>query len=89
MLALNVQQFVSAEIKDVYNWLEEDFHPLLLCKRMSTVFDWLATQPQLEHLVPALKQVTVMRLLKQVSCLPLFSPFFWLDDDANILTYIV
>lgn len=30
-------QYVVPEVKELYNWLEVDFHPLKLCGRVSKV----------------------------------------------------
>lgn len=30
-------QYVVPEVKELYNWLEVDFHPLKLCSRVSKV----------------------------------------------------
>lgn len=33
----NVLQHVVLEVKELYNWLEVDFHPLKLCSRVTKV----------------------------------------------------
>ena len=41
----NVVQYVVPEVKELYNWLEVDFHPLKLCSRVSKVgFVFSSTQ---------------------------------------------
>ncbi|XP_010221609.1 PREDICTED: eukaryotic translation initiation factor 3 subunit A-like, partial [Tinamus guttatus] len=37
MVRFNVVQYVVPEVKELYNWLEVDFHPLKLCSRVSKV----------------------------------------------------
>ncbi len=56
------------QVKDLYMWMEVEFHPLYLCERVTTVLDFLkeTEEPELMQYVPALQNNTVMRLLKQV-----------------------
>ena len=67
--ALGILQYVNPELKEVYRWLEEEFHPLQLCQKLSPIFEWLKTQDKLAQYVAPLRQITLMRLMKQV-CSP-------------------
>lgn len=55
----------------MYNWLEVDFNPLNLCKRVQTVVDAIEAIPgennPLAPYVRPLKDVTIMRLIRQIS----------------------
>ena len=65
----NVIPYAKPEVKDLYTWLEVEFHPLHLCERVTVVLDSLKEtgEPELMQYIPALQNNTVMRLLKQVS----------------------
>jgi len=70
----NVIQHVYPETRDLYKWLEVEFHPLKLSSRVSKSLDFIETNTQAEILaenyvqyVPAIKEIVVTRLLKQIS----------------------
>ncbi|XP_067858229.1 eukaryotic translation initiation factor 3 subunit A [Heptranchias perlo] len=71
MVRFNVMQYAVPEVKEVYNWLEMDFHPLKLCGRVTKVLNWIRDQsekePDLQHYVPHLQNNTILRLLQQVA----------------------
>merc|ERR1712018_29563 len=58
-------------LQDLHMWLEIEFHPLLLCKRveatLKTIEDDNDEKSQLQQYLPALREITLVRLLKQVS----------------------
>lgn len=70
--------YVSAEVKDLYNLLENEFHPLDLAAKAQPVLskfpnlsDKLSTaspvpEVHLEQYVPALERLTTLRVLQQV-----------------------
>lgn len=61
----------SEEYRNLYNWLEIDFNPLNLCKRVQTVVKAIEAIPgennPLAPYVRPLKDVTIMRLIRQIS----------------------
>jgi translation initiation factor 3 subunit A len=68
----NVVQHVFPEVKDLYKWLEVEFHPLKLSERVTKCLDFIESKPDLKsenyaQYVPALKEILVTRLVKQVS----------------------
>ncbi|XP_074855165.1 eukaryotic translation initiation factor 3 subunit A [Carettochelys insculpta] len=71
MVRFNVVQYVVPEVKELYNWLEVDFHPLKLCSRVTKVLNWVKDQaekePELQLYVPHLQNNTILRLLQQVA----------------------
>nr|XP_033799146.1 eukaryotic translation initiation factor 3 subunit A isoform X2 [Geotrypetes seraphini] len=71
MVRFNVLQYVVPEVKEVYNWLEVDFHPLKLCGRVTKVLDWVKEQAEkeseLQQYVLQLQNNTILRLLQQVA----------------------
>ncbi|MEE6486681.1 hypothetical protein FKM82_014669 [Ascaphus truei] len=71
MVRFNVLQYVVPEVKELYNWLEVDFHPLKLCGRVTKVLDWIKEQsekePDLTQYVAQLQNNTILRLLQQVA----------------------
>merc|ERR1712018_705106 len=58
-------------LQDLHMWLEVEFHPLLLCKRveatLKSIEDEDDEKSQLQQYLPALREITLVRLLKQVS----------------------
>jgi len=58
-------------LQDLYKWLEVEFHPLLLCKRVETTLKVIEDdndeKSQLQQYLPALREITLVRLLQQVS----------------------
>ncbi|XP_077113989.1 eukaryotic translation initiation factor 3 subunit A [Ranitomeya variabilis] len=71
MVRFNVLQYVVPEVKELYNWIEVDFHPLKLSARVTKVLDWVKDQaekePELQQYVPQLQNNTILRLLQQVA----------------------
>lgn len=59
----------SSRLQELYGWLEVDFHPLQLCSRVHTVVEELRADEgsPLQQYVPALQDVTLVRLIRQVS----------------------
>ncbi|XP_040292854.1 eukaryotic translation initiation factor 3 subunit A isoform X3 [Bufo bufo] len=71
MVRFNVLQYVVPEVKELYNWLEVDYHPLKLSARVTKVLDWIKEQaekePELQQYVLQLQNNTILRLLQQVA----------------------
>ncbi|XP_078500033.1 eukaryotic translation initiation factor 3 subunit A isoform X1 [Lissotriton helveticus] len=71
MVRFNVLQHVLPEVKELYNWLEVDFHPLKLCGGVTKVLDWIRDQSEkeleLQQYVQQLQNNTILRLLQQVA----------------------
>ena len=58
------------QMKDLYNWLEVEFHPLQLCNKVDTSLKALAECEDgtvLSQYSDALRDMTLIRLLKQVA----------------------
>merc|ERR1712203_910187 len=57
-------------LQELHKWLEVEFNPLLLCKRVETTLKLIEEddeKSQLQQYLPALREITLVRLLKQVS----------------------
>ncbi|XP_034040198.1 eukaryotic translation initiation factor 3 subunit A isoform X2 [Thalassophryne amazonica] len=71
MVRFNLLQYVVPEVKELYNWLEVDFHPLKLSGRVTKVLNWVRDQAEkesdLQQYVPQLQSNTILRLLQQVA----------------------
>ncbi|XP_017296552.1 eukaryotic translation initiation factor 3 subunit A isoform X2 [Kryptolebias marmoratus] len=71
MVRFNLLQYVVPEVKELYNWLEVDFHPLKLSGRVTKVLNWVRDQAEkeadLQQYVPHLQSNTILRLLQQVA----------------------
>ncbi|MEQ2188148.1 Eukaryotic translation initiation factor 3 subunit A, partial [Goodea atripinnis] len=71
MVRFNLLQYVLPEVKELYNWLEVDFHPLKLSGRVTKVLNWVRDQAEkeadLQQYVPHLQSNTILRLLQQVA----------------------
>ncbi|KAI1938725.1 eukaryotic translation initiation factor 3 subunit A [Ophidiomyces ophidiicola] len=55
------------EIRDLYNILEVDFHPLSICKKITPILKQIGTDPEMEKYVLPLQQVILTRLFQQLS----------------------
>lgn len=69
LLKYNVMQYVYPQVKDLFEWLEVEFHPLKLGHKVNQCLEFLQTKndPDFIQYVPAIKDITVMRLLKLVT----------------------
>jgi len=66
----NVVAAASPEMQDLYNWLEVEFHPLVLCERVDLKLKDIDENEELASLKQydkALRDITLIRLLKQVA----------------------
>ena len=68
----NVVQHVFPEVKDLHKWLEIEFHPLKLSERVTKCLDFIENNKDLQNenyaqYIPALKEISVTRLVKQIS----------------------
>ncbi|ORY63435.1 uncharacterized protein BCR38DRAFT_436831 [Pseudomassariella vexata] len=55
------------EIRDLYNILEVDFHPLSIVKKISPILTKIGDDPQMKQYIPPLQQVILTRLFQQLS----------------------
>lgn len=58
---------VRPEIRDLYNILEVDFHPLSICKKITPILKQIGANPEMEKYVVPLQQVILTRLFQQLS----------------------
>lgn len=62
----DVLQLLSPELQQLYQFLEVDFDPLHLCSKVTPIFESLDSQNTLKQYVEPLKEITLVRLIKQV-----------------------
>ncbi|KAL9078554.1 MAG: hypothetical protein Q9157_002512 [Trypethelium eluteriae] len=55
------------EIRELYNILEVDFHPLSICRRISPILSQIGADPEMEKYILPLQQVILTRLFQQLS----------------------
>ncbi|KAF2643189.1 hypothetical protein P280DRAFT_467254 [Massarina eburnea CBS 473.64] len=55
------------EIRDLYNILEVDFHPLSICKKISPILAKIGADEEMKKYVGPLQQVILTRLFQQLS----------------------
>lgn len=55
------------EIRDLYNILEVDFHPLSICQKISPILAQIGADPDMQKYVFPLQQVILTRLFQQLS----------------------
>lgn len=55
------------EIRDLYNILEVDFHPLSICKKISPILAKIGADEEMNKYVGPLQQVILTRLFQQLS----------------------
>jgi translation initiation factor 3 subunit A len=58
---------VRPEIRELYNILEVEFHPLSICKKIEPVIAIIAKDPEMAPYVKPLHQVILTRLFQQLS----------------------
>ncbi|KAI9308345.1 hypothetical protein BJ944DRAFT_156433 [Cunninghamella echinulata] len=63
----NILSRVRPEIRELYNILEVQFHPLSICKKINPIMIKLSEDPELVKYVRPLHQVILTRLLQQLS----------------------
>ncbi|KAF2271134.1 hypothetical protein CC78DRAFT_528060 [Lojkania enalia] len=56
-----------SEIRDLYNILEVDFHPLSICKKISPILTKIGADEEMKKYVGPLQQVILTRLFQQLS----------------------
>ncbi|KAG5319713.1 EIF3A factor, partial [Pseudoatta argentina] len=69
IVRLNVVVLASPQLQELYSWLEVEFHPLELCSRVDSVIQTLQADensPLIQY-IPALQDVTLVRLVHQIS----------------------
>jgi translation initiation factor 3 subunit A len=66
---VNVVSLASPHLQELYTWLEVEFHPLQLCSRVHSAIEELRADESspLQQYVPALQDVTLVRLIRQIS----------------------
>ncbi|XP_073969168.1 eukaryotic translation initiation factor 3 subunit a isoform X2 [Rhodnius prolixus] len=64
LVRMNVVQLASPQLQELYQCLEVDFNPLTLCKRVQDVTSQLQGD---EQYIPPLQDVTLVKLIRQVS----------------------
>ena len=55
------------EIRELYQILEVDFHPLSICRKISPILTAIGSDPEMEKYVLPLQQVILTRLFQQLS----------------------
>ncbi|KAL5471152.1 hypothetical protein EMCRGX_G029236 [Ephydatia muelleri] len=63
----SVVQLVTPDLQQLYKYLEEDFNPLLLCKRVVPILEKLQEDKLFSQYIEPLKAIVLVRLVKQVS----------------------
>jgi translation initiation factor 3 subunit A len=61
-----VLQYVPLELQQLHQYLELEFNPLLLCKRVSPILEGLESDDVLKEYVESLRETTLIRLIKEV-----------------------
>ncbi|CAM1317879.1 EIF3A (predicted), partial [Pycnogonum litorale] len=70
LIRQNVLPYAMTQIQELHKWLEIEFHPLDLCDRIDVCLKELEKNEELvelQHYIPAVQKISVMRLLFQVS----------------------
>ncbi|KAL9061589.1 MAG: hypothetical protein Q9162_000121 [Coniocarpon cinnabarinum] len=66
-LAKGLLKRARPEIRELYNILEVDFHPLSICQKISPILAQIGSDPELGKYVLPLQQVILTRLFQQLS----------------------
>ncbi|KAH9508602.1 Eukaryotic translation initiation factor 3 subunit A [Bulinus truncatus] len=60
-------QFAYPELQNMYQYLEVEFHPLSLYKKVKPIVDFIEQNEDLVQYVPQLEDIIITRVLKQVA----------------------
>jgi len=66
-MSKSLLQRARPEIRDLYNILEVDFHPLSICQKISPILAKIGADPEMEKYILPLQQVILTRLFQQLS----------------------
>ncbi|RYP34505.1 hypothetical protein DL768_011055 [Monosporascus sp. mg162] len=66
-LAKSLLKRARPEIRDLYNILEVDFHPLSICQKISPILTKIGADSEMEKYILPLQQVILTRLFQQLS----------------------
>ncbi|TEA21148.1 Eukaryotic translation initiation factor 3 subunit A [Colletotrichum sidae] len=66
-LAKQLLKRARPEIRDLYNILEVDFHPLSICQKISPILAKIGADAEMEKYILPLQQVILTRLFQQLS----------------------
>lgn len=66
-LSKSLLQRARPEIRELYNILEVDFHPLSICKKISPILTKIGPDAEMERYIVPLQQVILTRLFQQLS----------------------
>lgn len=75
-IGYGVVEHASSEIRQLYNYLEVEFDPLLLSQRVVPILEGLRGNEELGQYVDCLQGITLVRLIKQVG-----GVWEWLHGD--------
>lgn len=67
IFAKNVYNNVSPEVKELYQILEVEFHPLLITKKVAPILKTLKENEELKDYIAPLQDVILTRILQQLS----------------------
>ncbi|RCI14798.1 hypothetical protein L249_6471 [Ophiocordyceps polyrhachis-furcata BCC 54312] len=66
-LSKSLLQRARPEIRDLYDILEVDFHPLSICQKISPILTKIGADSEMERYILPLQQVILTRLFQQLS----------------------
>mgnify|MGYP005988752665 CR=1 FL=1 len=66
-LSKSLLQRARPEIRELYNILEVDFHPLSICEKISPILTKIGADAEMERYIQPLQQVILTRLFQQLS----------------------
>ncbi|GBM00210.1 Eukaryotic translation initiation factor 3 subunit A [Araneus ventricosus] len=70
LVRFGIIQYAPVQLQDLYRWLETEFHPLKLCKRVQQSFEFLNKWeefPELRQYITPIQDITIVRLVKEIS----------------------
>jgi translation initiation factor 3 subunit A len=60
-------RYVPAELKELFSLMEQEFQPLQLAVKVAPILEYITKAEGLEHYANALKELVLLRLIKQLS----------------------
>lgn len=67
LLSRDILQRARPEIRNLYNILETDFHPKVICEKVAPILSQIGADEEMKRYVQPLQQVILTRLFQQLS----------------------
>eukprot|EP00037_Helgoeca_nana_P001577 m.27848 g.27848 ORF g.27848 m.27848 type:complete len:1081 (+) comp11962_c0_seq1:89-3331(+) len=67
LISMKIMQYVPPNLKELFNVMEQEFQPLQLASKVQPILEFIAGKEHLEQYAESLKELVLLRLIKQLS----------------------